>query len=181
MKVIIFGASGVGTTTLAGSLAQELNWVHLDVDDYYWARTEIPFEVKVPLEIRDERLRRDVERHKHVLVSGSLVSWGEYWQQVFDLGLFLRLPKHIRMERLQKREVERYGTQLTTDEKMRRKHQEFMNWAAQYDDESFEGRSIGQHRNWIKTVHYEVIAIEGDLTHHARMKIALEKISHHRP
>ena len=47
MKILIFGASGAGTTTVGKNLAEKLDYIHLDVDDYYWEQTTPPFQVKI--------------------------------------------------------------------------------------------------------------------------------------
>lgn len=39
MKVLLFGASGAGTTTLAQKISENNSIKHLDVDDYYWQKT----------------------------------------------------------------------------------------------------------------------------------------------
>ncbi|TRX61408.1 AAA family ATPase [Fulvivirga sp. M361] len=176
MKITIFGASGSGTTTLARSLSQRLGWVHLDADDYYWAKTDIPFQNKQPKEVRNENLKRDFEVTENVIVSGSLVTWSEYWNSAFDLGVLLRLPHKIRMERLRNREKKRYSEKLKSDIEIKNKYEAFIAWAAKYDDTSFNGRSITQHKNWIKLLTCETIEIEGDLTTDARINIVIEKI-----
>ena len=79
MKIIIFGASGAGTTTLGRTLAEKLGWKHLDADDYYWEPTDPPFQYKIPLEERNRRLWRDLQAHQSVIISGSLVTWGSHW------------------------------------------------------------------------------------------------------
>ncbi|MDD5191449.1 MAG: shikimate kinase, partial [Dehalococcoidales bacterium] len=42
-RIHILGASGSGTTTLGRLLAKRLNIAHLDTDNYYWLKTEIPY------------------------------------------------------------------------------------------------------------------------------------------
>jgi adenylate kinase family enzyme len=59
MKVFIFGASGSGTTTLANEIEKRAYFKHLDVDDYYWKKTEPAFQEKTPLNKRNEKLKAD--------------------------------------------------------------------------------------------------------------------------
>lgn len=181
LKIIIFGASGSGTTTLGKTLAKKLNSIHLDADDYYWEKTDPPFQIKVPVQKRNEELKNDLIESTEVVVSGSLITWGEYWNTAFDLGIFLRLPKNIRMKRLKKREVALYGEMLKSDEEIMAKSNEFLAWAEKYDDPSFEGRSITRHKRWIELLDCTVIEIEGDLTNDERLKRVIEGIEiHHR-
>ena len=39
MKILIFGASGSGTTTLGKEIEKRTDFTHLDIDDYYWKKT----------------------------------------------------------------------------------------------------------------------------------------------
>ncbi|MFC5044323.1 AAA family ATPase [Aquimarina hainanensis] len=176
MKIIIFGASGSGTTTLGRELAKVLSCPHLDVDDYYWKKTVPPFQLKIPLKERNLALWKDYSLHPSVVLSGSLVSWGPEWEHAFELAVFLYIPPGIRLERLRKREELRYGTSLNTDIAIRKNSSDFLNWAAQYDDPNFEGRSISIHHQWIQKLSCPVLKIEGDTTRKDRLHSTLEQI-----
>lgn len=176
MKILVFGASGSGTSTLSNALAFELDCKHLDSDDYYWAKTEIPFSQKLPLSERQANLRRDFEANPDVIVSGSLAKWDIYWNTAFDLGIFLLLPQAIRMERLRKREYERYGDALEHNQELKAQSHAFLQWAEQYEDPDFTGRNIAQHRKWITTLDCEIIEIIGDLTNKERIQVVIKHI-----
>lgn len=173
LRIHIFGASGSGTTTLANSLEQRLGWKHLDADDYYWKKTEPPFQVKIPLSERNMAITKDIEIYNSVIISGSMVSWGQQWESVFDYAVFLHIPPEVRMQRLMDREIERYGILLQTDAEIQLKSKAFLDWAQQYDDPNFDGRSITVHKNWIKKLKCPVIQIEGDTTIEERVQHVL--------
>lgn len=175
-KLHILGASGAGTTTLGRKLAQQLGWKHLDADDYYWERTHPPFQRKIPLAERNARITKDVAFYDAVIISGSMVSWGKQWENAFDLVVFLYLPHAVRMERLKTREVERYGDLLKTDEATISNSKAFLNWAEQYDNEHFEGRSITQHNEWMNRVTCPVLRINGDTSIEERIDLVLHEI-----
>ncbi|MEM7375117.1 MAG: AAA family ATPase [Bacteroidota bacterium] len=177
MNILIFGASGSGTTTLAQELGKRLQWKTLDTDAYYWKKTHPPFQQKIPLHIRQEQLRADVESAQHVIVSGSLVSWGRYWETAFDLAVFLRIPHDIRMHRLLLREKSRYGEQLASDLDLQANSMAFLQWASHYDDPEFEGRSIRQHEQWMKVLRCPVLRIEGDTSVKERLGLLLTQIT----
>ena len=176
MKIIIFGASGTGTTTLGKSIAEKLNWIHLDADDYYWEDTDLPFQKKIQLETRNANLKTDLHNYENVIISGSLITWSTYWNTAFDLGVFLVLPKNIRMKRLWNREVDRYGEKLNTDQAIKVKAKAFLEWAEKYDDRTFQGRSIKLHRDWMELLDCEIVELNGDLTNDERLDIVVKKI-----
>ncbi|WP_299454870.1 AAA family ATPase [uncultured Microscilla sp.] len=161
MKILIMGASGVGTTTLGQTLAKRTSYTHLDVDNYYWKPTTPPFQEKVPLVKRNQKLTADFNSLPKVIVSGSLISWGNEWLQAFDLVVFLYLPPKIRMERLRQREIQRHGEALHTHELIRQTSQAFLEWAAQYDDPAFTGRSLAVHQQWLQKLTCPILRLEG--------------------
>lgn len=163
MKILVFGASGSGTSTLGRALAQKMGASFLDADDFYWAKTDPPFTEKIPLQKRSENLQKALEAEEGAILSGSLVSWGNYWLSAFDLAIFLHLPPTIRLQRLGARERERYGDLLEHDPERKANSKAFLEWAAQYDDPDFEGRSISQHEDWMKKLNCPILRIEGDV------------------
>jgi len=176
MKLLIFGASGSGTTTLGKEIEKRTDFKHLDVDDYYWQKTEPPFQEKIPLNKRNENLKADFEKFRNIVLSGSMVSWGKEWETSFDLAIFIRLDNDERMKRLEKREIIRYGEKLLTNKKNQRDSKAFLEWANQYENPNFDGRSLKVHNDWIKLLKCDILRIDGGVELKDKMKIVLTKI-----
>ena len=176
MRIVIFGGAGTGKTTLGRSLAQRLGWSFLDSDDYYWEKTMPPYEKKIPLAVRNKNLMVAFAKSEHVVVSGFLSTWSKFWDTAFDLAVFLRVPKEIRMNRLIQREIVRYGNSLIDDANAKNKSKEFLDWAEGYEDES-NGSGITEHLNWIEELDCPVVKIKGDLSNEERLSILLKEIS----
>jgi len=175
MKIHIFGASGVGSTTQGKDLSDVLHIPYFDTDHYFWKVSDPPFTVKRSPEDRIGLLRSDLAKHESWIVGGSLVSWGEEWYNAFDLAVFMYVPPAIRMERLTKREQERYGDIIYTVPARKRLYQEFIDWAAGYDTNSSR-RSLVVHEAWMKRLSCPVLEIRSDLSVVARRVLILEKI-----
>jgi adenylate kinase family enzyme len=180
MKILVFGASGSGTTTLGKEIGKRTDFVHLDADDYYWKQTENPFTEKVPLNERNEKIKNDFLSSENVIISGSMVSWGEEWETSFDLVIFIHLNNDIRMERLKKREFERYGEELLVNEKRKLDYQAFIEWANQYENPDFKGRSLKVHNEWIKKLNCKVLRIDGGLELGKKVDKVITEIKNHR-
>ena len=161
MKILIFGASGSGTTTLASCLSQRTGFPHLEVDNYYWKPTNPPFQEKVDKTVRQKNLLLDFQSYNNAIVCGSMVSWGKAWETAFDFVIFIYLDNQTRMQRLKKREVERYGDQLLTDKRTQENSEAFLEWANKYDDPNFSGRSLKIHEDWIKKINRPVLRLDG--------------------
>ncbi|MRG48739.1 adenylate kinase [Chitinophaga sp. SYP-B3965] len=160
MKILIFGASGAGSTTQGKDLSAVLNIPYFDTDHYFW---EVQFTEKRDPAIRNKMLKADLAKQESFIVGGSLVSWGDEWTSIFDFAVFLYLPPAIRLERLKKRELERYGDSIHTDPERKKLHEEFMDWAASYDTDT-PRRSLAVHEAWMKKLTCPILAIKEDLS-----------------
>jgi len=161
MHIHVTGASGSGTTTLGAAIANEFSLRHFDGDDYYWTLTTPPFQVKRDPMERLAMLKNDLRSCAGAVVSGSILDWGAEVEDEFGLIIFLYLPSHIRVQRLQSREIGRYGV---VDEK-------FLTWAAQYDEGPPEGRSLAKHEVWLSQRRCPVLRLEGDASVSQRVEL----------
>ncbi|RAJ24917.1 GNAT family N-acetyltransferase [Pedobacter cryoconitis] len=178
MKIMIFGASGSGTTTLAHRLSIELGFSHLDTDDYYWLKSEIPFELKRDPQERDDLFTNDFNKNENIVVSGSILNWNAQFVNFFDLVVFLWIPSAIRIPRLIKRETALYGELMETDDYWKKKHAEFIEWASGYDQPGFPSRSFEQHTKWLNKLKTPILRLESDITIEERLRLVNEKIEH---
>jgi len=174
MKIHILGASCAGSTTLGNALSSQLNIPYFDTDSFFWEKSAVPYTVKRDPLLRNQLLKDELNKANNYIVGGSLVSWGEDWKHMFDLAVFLYLPKEIRMERLVKRELERYGNAIYEDPQRHQLFLDFINWASKYDDRSFTARNIGIHENWLNGLNCKVIKIEDDTTVAERLRRIVE-------
>ncbi|HWS30783.1 MAG TPA: NUDIX domain-containing protein [Clostridia bacterium] len=159
--ILIFGASGSGTTTLGRELARVLNFTHLDIDDYYWLKSDVPFTAVRPREERQALLLADIKKSSGFVVSGSAVNWDEPILPYLDLAVFVSAPTEVRLERLRKREHENFGDRVLQDGDMYNKHLEFVEWAAGYDTGGLTMRSRALHEQWISNCPCPVTCVDG--------------------
>ncbi|MBN2227735.1 MAG: AAA family ATPase [candidate division Zixibacteria bacterium] len=160
-RIHIFGASGTGTTTLAIHLADFLKCVHLDVDDYFWIPTDPPYrEIRGKSE-RLVLLRRDLEKHADCVFSGCISGWGDSLAPLISTAVFVSVPTDIRMQRLLRRERERFGeTALAPGGAMHEQHVAFVAWAEAYETADENTRSRKRHEAWIRKLDCRVVRIE---------------------
>ena len=76
------------------------------------------------------------------------------------------------MERLKKRETERYGENLLTDKKIQQNSKAFLEWANQYENPKFDGRILKVHNNWIGLLDCKTLMIDGK----TELNVNVEKV-----
>lgn len=158
----ILGASGSGTTTIGKIVAERFGYAHFDSDNFYWQPTDNPFTVRRELNECLTLLRDNINQHNKWILSGSVMDWGNELIPQFDLVVFVYLPTDVRIERLKKREYERYGDEMLPGRNKYEKVKEFIEWAASYDTGTDYGRNLIRHEEWLKRVECTLIRIGND-------------------
>lgn len=162
LRIHITGASGSGVTTLGKALAERLCVQFFDADDFYWKPTNPPYQEKLPVDERQQRLLKAIQGCDSWIVAGSMDSWGGPILKLIDVVIFLYVSPKVRIQRLRRREAERYGKRIFPGGDMHSHHNEFLKWAAQYDQGTLEGRSKRRHEDWMTSLNCPVIRFDGD-------------------
>jgi adenylate kinase family enzyme len=166
MKIHILGASGSGTTTIGKRLSQLYEIPHFDSDDIYWKQTEIPYTKSQAKAVRRKLLKKIIDTNNSWVISGSATSWGELLLAHSDIIILVSCPTEVRLNRLKKRETERYGSRVELGGDMHKNSQEFLNWASLYDEGGIEVRSKKSQTTWLQQAKCQVFEIENlDLNH----------------
>lgn len=153
-RIHITGASGSGTTTLGAALAAQLGWMRLDADHYYWEPTVPPYTQKRSKGERMRKLLGDLGAVRWGILTGSVCDWDAGLEDSFDLIVYLHVLAEVRLSRLRKREIERHGFV----------NEEFITWAALYDDGDLSVRSRLRHEHWLARRRCPILRLEEDLS-----------------
>lgn len=152
MRILVTGAAGSGTSTLGEALARRGSMPFIEADSFFWLPTNPPFAKKRTPEERNLLLGEALSEQTSCVVAGSVMGWGNQVESAFCLIIFLYVPTEVRLQRLEHREVQQFG----------RSNPAFLEWAAQYDAGSQEGRSLARHNTWLATRQCQVIRLEGN-------------------
>ncbi|HZK39440.1 MAG TPA: GNAT family N-acetyltransferase [Clostridia bacterium] len=171
----IVGASGAGTTTLGQALEKKYGYTWLDTDCYFWEQTDPPFVKSLPHGERVKRLGTAIKEHTKCVISGSLCGWGDVFIPQFDLVVFVDTPTDVRIERLQKREYERFGSRIRKNGDMYEEHLKFIKWAKNYDIGGLDMRSRALHEKWLKDCPCPVIRVDGTKPVDELLKVVMEE------
>lgn len=168
----IFGASGSGTSTLGACISERLGYAFMDTDDFYWKPTNPPYQEARPVSERLELMKSRIAKSGDVVISGSLSGWGDGLIPLFTLAVRLVTDSAIRLERLKKREKDKFGARVEAGGDMFDEHQAFLAWAAEYDSGDQTIRSKALHDEWQKLLTCPLIVLDGS----AAVECNFEKI-----
>ncbi|MDE6313899.1 MAG: AAA family ATPase [Lachnospiraceae bacterium] len=161
--IYIYGASGSGTTTLRKYISEKLNYTFMDTDDYFWKPINPPYKEKRNISERLELMKKDIEKSDKVIISGSLVDWGDELIPLFTFVIRLNTATDIRVQRLKRREYEHFGSRIEIGGDMFEEHQKFLAWAAAYAHEDINMRSKAKHDKWQKLLQCKQITLDGSI------------------
>ncbi len=157
----IFGASGSGTTTLGKYLSENLGFKFMDTDDYFWMPTDPKYTIKRPIDERIKLMLADINSYDNIVISGSLVDWGDELIPYFTLAIRLETDTDVRIERLRKREKDKFGNRIEFGGDMYQIHNNFIEWAKKYDTAGTEMRSKAKHDEWQKLLGCKLMQLDG--------------------
>jgi adenylate kinase family enzyme len=158
----IYGASGSGTTTLGKFISEQLGYTFMDTDDYFWLPTNPKYTQKRKIEERIQMMKKDILNSDKVVISGSLVDWGDELISYFTLAIRVVTDKKVRIERLKDREKKHFGSRIDIGGDMYQNHVEFIEWAAAYDTGNINMRSKLKHDQWEKLLKCKQLIVHGE-------------------
>ncbi len=150
----------------------------MDTDDYFWEQTDIPYTVKRDVSERISLMRRNIEKYGNVVISGSLIGWGDVLIPMFTLAIRVKTDTAVRIERLKMREKEQLGVRIEPGGDMYEHHLEFIEWAASYDTGGggLGLRSKAAHDEWEKQLQCLLVEVDGGKPVEENCAIIKEKL-----
>lgn len=161
----MFGAMGVGDTTLGKEVAMRLGFQHFDLDDYHWRwDTDIPYTIFRSKEERTEHLLHDILQHPYFVMSGSMWSIRKAFEPFFDLAVFMIAPAEIRAERIRFRSIARWGARVLPGGDMYEASEVYRDYfacARRYDTDIAPQACLIQHEQWVSELPCPVLRVDG--------------------
>lgn len=159
--IIIFGSAGAGKTTLGKLVAKQLGYPYFDIDDYIWRKdTQRPYTMMYSKEEKAGRLLHDISEYEHFVMAGSMDSFHDPFDPLFDLAVHITADSAVRFERIQQRAINRFGERILEGGDLYEGHQKFIESAMRYDT-SDASPNLQTHLQWASTLPCKVLFIDG--------------------
>ena len=151
--IAIVGANGSGKTTLGKYLADLLGYKHMDVEDYYFKDSEIPYANPRTREEVQEFLLVDIKKQGQFILSSVNCDFGNDINGMYDCVIYIKAPLEIRLNRVKQRSVNKFGSRVLAGGDMYEQEQNFFNIVA--------SRTMSKTDAWLKNMKCPVICIDG--------------------
>ena len=165
--IVVFGANGCGKTTLGRELARKLNIKHLDIEDYYFEESEIPYSKPRSKDTVIELMLVDIEKCDSFVLSAVTGDYGDKISSMYKLGVFLSVPIDIRLERVKHRSLEQYGERVLAGGDMYEQEQCFLEFVRT------RNRSIID--EWLKTLTCPILHLDGTKAISENLQLIIQK------
>lgn len=133
--IIITGLNGCGKSTVCRILAEKLNYYSMDVEDYYFIDSDIPYSEFHTHEQTKKFMLDDIVKHNDFVLATVNCDWGQEISSMCKLAVVLKAPLDIRMERIKKREYEKFGDRVLPGGDLYESQQKFHNKVLARGDE----------------------------------------------
>jgi len=151
--IIVFGANGSGKTTIGRELAHILCFKHMDIEDYCFETSIIPYTLLRPHEDVVRLMLADIVKHRSFVMSVVTGDYGADISSLYKLAVCITAPLELRIERIRKRAFEIHGERVLEGGDMYKQEQDFLDFVA--------SRSLLEIDIWAKTLTCPIIHVDG--------------------
>lgn len=151
--IILFGANGSGKTTLGRELARILSFKHMDHEDYAFEESDMPYAKERSSDDCINLMLVDIEKYRSFVLSAVTGDFGKEIESLYDLTVCIEVPLELRIERIEQREINKFGNRVREGGDMYDQRQKFRDFVA--------SRSLLKIEQWAATLVCPVIRIDG--------------------
>ncbi len=171
MRIIICGLNGAGKSTLGKILAKRLHYEFRDIEDYYFPKTDDKYEYSVQRTEEEVAalLLKDLEEHADIVLASVRGNYSEQIEKLFDLAVYIDIPKETRMARIRKRSNDKFGDRMLPGGDLYESEERFFKLV--------EARTDDHAKAWLSDLSCPVIYIDGITEVEENAKMLEEKVS----
>ena len=164
--ICICGLNGSGKTTLGAALAEKFGFKHMDVEDYYFTRTDNPYASARTREEVEELLLEDIKQNPCFVFSAVNGNMNEEINSCYDLVVYLEVPLELRMKRIRQRAYEKFGDRVLPGGDMYEQEEKFFAFAKKRTPEKIE--------EWLQTLTCRVVKLDGSKLVDDNIKVLID-------
>ena len=151
--ICVCGLNGSGKTTLAGKFAKELDFKHLDIEQYYFTSKDNPYSSSRTREEVERLLWQDIKQNPCFVFSAVNGNMTPEINESYSFIFYLDVPHDIRMKRIRQRSVDKFGDRVLLGGDMYEQEEKFFCACEKRTPEKIE--------DWLKTMSCKIFWLDG--------------------
>ena len=168
-KIIICGLNGSGKTTLGKQLSKRINYVHKDIEDYYF-NSNLNYKYIEPRSRENvtKDLEKDFNNYENIIFTSCKGDYGNL-SNLYDLAIFIRLDRDTRLNRVKERSYKQFGNRVLENGDLYKKETEFWNMIYNKDESVIT--------SWFNGLKCKKIELDGKKNIEENITIILDKFN----
>lgn len=135
-KIVICGLNGSGKTTLGKLLAAKTNYLHKDIEEYYFDDDSNYKYNKAKSKDKQtviKLIEEDFEKYNNIIFTACKGDYGII-NEKYDLAIYLKVPKEERIKRVKERSYKQFQDRILPDGDLYNQEQEFWTYVINRDE-----------------------------------------------
>lgn len=126
-KIVICGLNGSGKTTLGKKLAQEINYLYKDIEDYYFDNnSDYKYAKACSKDDVIKELKKDFNNYENIIFTSCKGDYGDL-SNLYDFAILIRLDRDTRLKRVKERSYKQFGDRVLENGDLYEKEMKFWN------------------------------------------------------
>ncbi|MCK8060726.1 MULTISPECIES: AAA family ATPase [unclassified Fusibacter] len=151
--IVVFGLNGSGKSTLGRAVANALEYKFMDIEDYVFLESEIPYTKQRSREEYLRLMQNDIREHDKFVLSAVKGDFGDEISSAYRLGVFIDVPYDIRIERVEQRMISKFGDRVKFGGDMYESEVQFLDFV--------KTRNVLSVEMWSETLECPIIRVDG--------------------
>jgi len=165
---MICGLNGSGKTTLAKKLSKKINFLHKDIEEYYFNNdTNYKYSSSATKEDVTQKIEKDINECDNIIFTSCTGDYGNL-SDVYDFVIFIRLDKETRLKRVKQRSYKQFGDRILENGDLFEKENQFFDKVYKKDESDII--------EWFNNLKCSKLEMDGLRTVEENIKIILDKL-----
>ena len=167
-RIMICGLNGSGKTTLGKELSKRINFLHKDIEEYYFNNnTDYKYNFSATKEEVIQKIEKDINEYDNIIFTSCTGDYGNL-SDVYDFVIFIRLDKDIRLKRVQQRSYKQFGDRILENGDLFEREKQFFDKVYKKDESDII--------EWFNNLKCNKLEIDGLRTVEENVNIILHKL-----
>lgn len=167
-RIMICGLNGSGKTTLGKELSKKTDFLHKDVEEYYFNNdTDYKYSSSAAKEEVIQKIEKDINECDNIIFTSCTGDYGNL-SDVYDFVIFIRLDKETRLKRVKQRSYKQFGDRILENGDLFERENQFFDKVYKKDESDII--------KWFNHLKCNKLEIDGLKATEENVNIILEKL-----
>lgn len=167
-RIMICGLNGSGKTTLGKELSKKINFLHKDIEEYYFNNnTDYKYNYSATKEEVIQKIEKDINEYDNIIFTSCTGDY-ENLSDLYDFVIFIRLDKETRLKRVKQRSYKQLGDRILENGDLFERENQFFDKVYKRDELDII--------EWFDNLKCNKLEIDGLRTVEENVNIILEKL-----